>query len=682
MTIFVGGGLLFSRWLQQEWEECQKDFREQLKKQERNARLDRYDIEEGVELTRESTQFNSESDTLGISVGYLKDGFLQEVLDAGMSKDSKIYEIEDLSEPYVNGIIRAKGANQLCPIDGHKGASYVHSLGLDSDKVGQATFMLSYSWGYTIGDIVDTLLDHCKSQKLNPYRTYVWICCLCVNQHRVVENRLQGKEVPFQEFRKLFYHRVTTIGHILAMMSPWFQPAYLTRVWCVFEIFTAASHKTSRVNVTIVMPPREKVDMIKAIIGDVHAGIDQLYTMLANTKIENANASVEDDKTNILKVVNDGHSYKALNLRVNELLRAWVRDTIADVSSKVISNHKALHSAQTACAFNNFGHLFFRNGEVDLALQHYQNALQQSFGANIDPRIRIQTYNNIGKTLTVKGEYDAACRLLRDALAMSDHCFGSNHIESAQSHEHIGTVMKQRGRPDVALQEYQLALSIRLREHGMNHHETVVSYTNIGCILKDRCDYQTAIKNFRKARTIREGLFGTNHPDWATSCCNIGDILLVTGKYTDAVQEYQKACNIYETVLGTNHITTAQIYGKIGLVLGYLGRHLDARGYLNEALVIHESLLGKDHFLTGKIYEKLGLLLLGTYRLQRHVVDIKTTDRLHQALELFHLALEIYERDNTQHRTAKCYHSIGKANKALDKLEPALDGNSNAAVWA
>jgi len=36
--------------------------------------------------------------------------------------------------------------------------------------------------------------------------------------------------VPFEAFRQEFQSRVTSIGHILAMMAPWDCPVYVTRV--------------------------------------------------------------------------------------------------------------------------------------------------------------------------------------------------------------------------------------------------------------------------------------------------------------------------------------------------------------------------------------------------------------------------------------------------------------------
>ena len=178
----------------------------------------------------------------GISVHALYHIFLSEVCERGLDRTAKIYQIENLNHAE-HGAIRAKGANVICPQDGNIGASYVDSL-QGEDNVGKANRMLSYSWGYTIGDIVDTLVDYCESEKLNPKRIYVWICCLCNNQHRVYENKRKGVSVPFEEFQSTFYKCVTGIKHVLPMMEPWLKPKYLTRIWCIFEIFTATTNKT------------------------------------------------------------------------------------------------------------------------------------------------------------------------------------------------------------------------------------------------------------------------------------------------------------------------------------------------------------------------------------------------------------------------------------------------------
>ena len=108
---------------------------------------------------------------------------------------------------------------------------------------------------YSIGDIVDTLVDFCKFNSFDPKRTYVWICCLCVNQHRVAELEQSGMLIATDDFFMEFGRRVTGIGHLLSMMAPWKDPSNLKRVWCIFELGCAVMMGCT---VTIVMPPGQK----------------------------------------------------------------------------------------------------------------------------------------------------------------------------------------------------------------------------------------------------------------------------------------------------------------------------------------------------------------------------------------------------------------------------------------
>ena len=164
----------------------------------------------------------------GVSVGHIAGELLAHMYRQGQSRTAKVYEIEPT-------VIRPKGASVCCPRDGELGAAYVDSI-FGDDNASLAQFMLSYTWGYELGDIVDSLISFCSSSELEPSRTYIWVCCLCINQHRVKAAQARGDVVPFSEFQNTFGERVSGIGHILAMMSPWNYPTYITRV-CSIHIY-------------------------------------------------------------------------------------------------------------------------------------------------------------------------------------------------------------------------------------------------------------------------------------------------------------------------------------------------------------------------------------------------------------------------------------------------------------
>jgi hypothetical protein len=87
-------------------------------------------------------------DLLGVSVNWLETGLMEEILSTpGLTRDSTIYAVENLQDTEQLGVIRRKGAQTACPLDGKLGSPYVHALEGDPDKVGPATYMLSYTWG-------------------------------------------------------------------------------------------------------------------------------------------------------------------------------------------------------------------------------------------------------------------------------------------------------------------------------------------------------------------------------------------------------------------------------------------------------------------------------------------------------------------------------------------------------
>ena len=168
---------------------------------------------------------------LGVSVYHLSEHFIQNVSSTpGLTKASKFHEIEDLDKE--TGFVRQKGESVICPLDGRMGAAYVHCL-QGADHVGMATHMLSWTWVYSVTEVVDTLAGYCETNKIDPKRTYVWMCCLCLNQHRIVEgNNNSGiGSISSVDFGTEFQIRVIGIGRVLVMMRPWGDPSNLKRIW-------------------------------------------------------------------------------------------------------------------------------------------------------------------------------------------------------------------------------------------------------------------------------------------------------------------------------------------------------------------------------------------------------------------------------------------------------------------
>jgi len=582
----------------------------------------------------------------GVSVYWLKHGFLQEVVDFGLDENATIYTIENLDSTE-NGVIRKKGENMKCPTDGRLGASYLDCLEGD-ENVGPANIMLSYGWGYTIGEIVDTLSEHCDTHYLDPKCTYVWICCLCNNQHRVAEQRRDGIVVPFDEFRHIFHERMITIGRVMAIMSPWNEPLYLTRVWCIFELYTANAIGCELI---ITTPPKERKKLEDALID--YKTMDVFFDALIWTKIENAEASEPNDKHRIFTMVKEGPGFIGLNNEMNMLLRervgnaildglenyeSQVSDASTDLDFADSCNHVglALHehfsahdtaislmkkaltiyervegtdSPNTSSVHGNIGLVLHKSGDLNGALTEYTKglAIDEKILKKDDPDLAT-SYVNIGSLMTTRGDFDDALKTFRKALDIQEKTLGKNHQHTGTTYIFMGRALQEKGELEKALIEYRKGLEVREKGLGTENPLTALAYSNIAGVLLEKGDYENALIEYRKALEIHEKVLKKDHPDTATIHNNIGSVLEAMGDEDAALIEYRNALDMREIYLGKEHVDTALSLNNIASVLRTKKDYDNALSHYLQSFATLDSILGDGHSHTEMVRENLCLL--------------------------------------------------------------------------
>lgn len=546
-----------------------------------------------------------ELEFLAPSVHHLATDFLNGVVkDAGYNENSTIYDIEDLRRKDKCGVIRTKGLGIKCPIDGRLHASYVHSL-QGEDHVGRASFMLSYAWKYRIGDITESLLKYCKEKGLDPKRTYVWICCLCINQHRVVE----GDIVEFGDFQHTFRYRVHGIGHILALMAPWQLPEYLRRIWCIFEMYEAY---TSECTVEIIMPPEQEKLLLNSITSatgaDGKSGIDELFIAFSNTRVENALASQPEDRENILRIIENGPGYAELNKEINNYMRQWVvsvvRSSVADAQKRLKDDDlQPQEIIETGTYISYIAAFFGETGDKRTSLDFYMEALKayESADHNFDTNIHdvkdyiARTYNNIGENLEALGRYEEALEYHSRCCAQFEEVYGKDHINTSASYFNIGAVKRKQEDHEGALEMFLKSVEIDERTNGTYHPDTANTYDYIGRTKQAMGDLDGALEMFNKNLEISTKLFGNNHPNVAIAHGAMGLLHHAKEDYDSAIDCHMKSIAISENILGINHPDTASSYLNIGGAHYYKGNFDHALNYVNKSITIYSDIFGPDH---------------------------------------------------------------------------------------
>ena len=215
----------------------------------------------------------------------------------------------------VHGYAKPASATTVCPRDGQVGCAYVDTLS-NPDDVRRATALLSYSWGYKVKAVSETLSGWCGVNARDPKTTAIWICSLCLNQFR-----MSATASP-EALAAAFGDRVVAIGRILPMLEPWSDPGYVKRAWCLFEMYTAIQFR-NEVEVDIVLSPDAKAAFL-ATINAAGTDAEAIDGALAHVKSEEATASVAADLEAIRALVLAlPGGFQTLNATVKQHMRQW-----------------------------------------------------------------------------------------------------------------------------------------------------------------------------------------------------------------------------------------------------------------------------------------------------------------------------------------------------------------------
>lgn len=472
----------------------------------------------------------------GISIGYLGAEFMSEVRFVGHSKDCRVYDIKE-------DVIMAKGMGVSCPRDDRPGAAYVDCIH-GADAAGLATFMLSYTWGYVVQDIVDALKQHSADAGLDPRKTYVWICCLCINQHRVKEAKEEGRVIPFEEFKLAFGKRVSGIRQVVALMT-WSSPMYITRIWCVFEIYTAVVLGEEACSVTVIMPPKETIHFCESLqVKDCNgrsSGISNLWRRLVDLDVEKAASSVPQDREQILKLIDDGPGFEAVNCAVSKYLRIWaIRSSESHLSQLIASRDIDSNLCANLCA------------EVGLLLW--------------------EVYLN-----------DRAMRVLQEGYRLLVEAGSSETVEAALLLGYIAKVSSSNSDLELGIETQRKALGI-FRHLGLLETERAALATaQLGRMLFKSGDMDGAAEVLEAARGLHERTGTLESRDGGIVLRMLAAVVLQQGDAAGAVSLLQQALPCFEEEGGVKCPEGAYTLTRLGEALGRCDRHEDALGHFDEA---------------------------------------------------------------------------------------------------
>lgn len=418
-----------------------------------------------------------------------------------------------------------------------------------------------------LGEVVPALMHFCECEKLNPKRTYVWICCLCINQHRVQD------KVPFAVFEKTFSGHVEQIGHVLALMSPWDGPAYLQRIWCVFEMFTALATGTK---VTVLMPPHQRASLRKAIVQTGKR--KKIYRSLTSVDVEEAKASVPEDRERIMQIIreSDGGA-EELNSHVRGFIKHWTLDTLRREGLQVLKNRdlSAEEKAEAAELCSQTGIMMFDDGDCREAVSFLTEAMVIISPADMQGSLAgARLLAGMG-FLELKQLKHDNLEICADAFQRSREAYEKlgklESDEGAKLLEGIGVMHRKTKDLQCAMDFYMQAYSIRDRLRILETPYGAGLISNIGYVNLLQGDLQAAKIRYDEAKRIRMKVDSLTTPGGALLMTSIGDLQEQQGDLQGAFKAYDEAVQIREKSLTLQTPPAAVSLEKRGFARSRLG---------------------------------------------------------------------------------------------------------------
>jgi serine/threonine-protein kinase len=279
-----------------------------------------------------------------------------------------------------------------------------------------------------------------------------------------------------------------------------------------------------------------------------------------------------------------------------------------------------------------------------------------------------ESLNELGWLRWESGDYAAAERAYRDALALRRRLLGEEHPEVARSLNGLALVLQGRGDSAGAEPLFREVLAIRRRFLGEEHPDVAESLSNLALALRGQRKLADAEGHDREALAMRRKLLGDRHPDVGESLNNLARTLFEQGERAEAEALFRQALALFRELLGAEHPDLARSLNNLATVLQARGDYAGAEPLYRESLAMAAKLQGDRHPDVATALNNLALVLraqgdlAGAEPLYRESLAISRASlgEAHPTVAIARLGLGVLCRDQ------------GRYGEADRLIEPAL----------
>ena len=300
------------------------------------------------------------------------------------------------------------------------------------------------------------------------------------------------------------------------------------------------------------------------------------------------------------------------------------------------------------------------------ALKESEKQVHESFKGQ--PLVEADVLETIARTYHGLGEYAAAERLLRSALATRVAAEGRTTDGVAELLNTLGSTLQVQRKAEESEKLLREALAIRVKLHGKDSAEAAAALNELARTLVNKSAYPEADKLAREGLAIRERIFGPESSEAAESHRTLCSL------YTDQ-EEWKRAleeCSRQVAIRRSLHDDGPDLGGAlndVAVAQTQLSDYDAAEKNFDEAMAIHKRVLGEDHPEYASGLENIGNIW---YRKGEYA---KTAEQLEKVLAIRRRALgdDSEPVGRTLANLGSVYMSSGNDAAAMPKFQEGLE---------
>jgi hypothetical protein len=254
-----------------------------------------------------------QSEARGVTLSYLlSDEFEKLARTASGLSDPNFH---DLVQPFFFGP-NAIGRDKICPRDGQKGCALVDSLPCSHRK--RCTHFLSWTWSSKLNVVREALRRWAHKSSSNPADVSFFMCFFVNNQYRILAP--EASAAGSHSLGETFERNLLRTKHMVALLETFDRPTYLTRIWTIFEQFTAM-----RLGVEVeVALPQLPSDSLIAEFERGRDGIMRVRDAVSTVDSAGARASDPTDELNVKNAIRHSVGFKEVDEAIKRVMCEWV----------------------------------------------------------------------------------------------------------------------------------------------------------------------------------------------------------------------------------------------------------------------------------------------------------------------------------------------------------------------